>query len=124
MIKPRHVILCVIIVLGVWALLPPRDASKAARIGSDPTRNKELPPTVKYVLRVNPGPLYLPGIVPENSTKPIQGMQKVAEAFEKIHPDTRIEFLGVTGEAREWVVTQLTSGQAPDILQTNVEDVW
>jgi raffinose/stachyose/melibiose transport system substrate-binding protein len=124
LIKPRHVILCVIIVLGVWALLPPRDASKAARIGSDPTRNKELPPTVKYVLRVNPGPLYLPGIVPENSTKPIQGMQKVAEAFEKIHPDTRIEFLGVTGEAREWVVTQLTSGQAPDILQTNVEDVW
>lgn len=113
-----------ILALGVWALLPPRDASKAARIGSDPNRTKALPPTVKYVLRVNPGPLYLPGIVPANSTKPIQGMQKVAEAFERLHPDTRIEFIGVTGEAREWVVTQLTSGQAPDILQTNVEDVW
>jgi raffinose/stachyose/melibiose transport system substrate-binding protein len=125
LIKPRHVILCIILVLGVWALLPPRDKSKAAaHIGSDPSRTKNVPATVKYVLRVNPGPLYLPGIVPENSTKPIAGMQKVADAFEKLYPDTRIEFIGVNGEAREWVVTQLTSGQAPDILQTNVEDVW
>jgi ABC-type glycerol-3-phosphate transport system substrate-binding protein len=51
-------------------------------------------------------------------------MQLVADAFCEKFPDTRIEFVGVNGEAREWVVTQLTSGQAPDILQTNVEDVW
>ena len=127
MIKPRHVILIIILALGTWALLPPRATGKPqARIGSDPSRTqtKNLPSTVKYVLRVNPGPLYLPGIVPANKTTPVEGMKKVAEAFEQLHPDTRIEFLGVTGEQREWVVTQLTGGQAPDILQTNVEDVW
>src|SRR5688500_8143929 len=107
----------------MWALLPPRDTSKAARIGSDPGRGKDVPASVKYVIRVNPGPLYLPGIVPENSKKPIRGMEIVADAFEKLHPDTRIEFVGVTGEAREWLVTQPTGGQAPDVIQINVEDV-
>jgi ABC-type glycerol-3-phosphate transport system substrate-binding protein len=124
-IKPRHLILCVILMLGGWALLPPSDKKKeVARIGSAPIDKSTLPPTVKYVLRVNPGPLYLPGIVPENSKKPIRGMQTVADAFQEKFPDTRIEFVGVSGESREWVVTQLTGGQAPDILQTNVEDVW
>jgi len=26
--------------------------------------------------------------------------------------------------SREWLVTQLSSGAAPDVIQINVEDVW
>lgn len=32
--------------------------------------------------------------------------------------------MGVPGDSREWLVTQLSSGQAPDVIQINVEDVW
>ena len=124
MIKPRHVILCVILLLGGWALLPPAGKKPVARLGSAPIDKSALPPSVKYVLRVNPGPLYLPGIVPENSDKPIEGIAKVGKAFEQLYPDTRIEFIGVPGDVREWLVTQLSSGQAPDVIQINVEDVW
>lgn len=115
-----------ILVLGAWALLPPRenDAKPAARLGSDHTAANAVPASVKYVLKFNPGPLYLPGIVPDNSTKPIEGIAKVGKAFEQLYPDTRIEFVGVAADAREWLVTQLVSGQAPDVIQINVEDVW
>jgi ABC-type glycerol-3-phosphate transport system substrate-binding protein len=113
-------------VLGAWALLPPREnaAKPAVRLGSDPNAAKAVPPTVKYVIRFNPGPLYLPGVVRENSTKPTEGMARVGKAFEQLYPDTRIEFVGVAADVREWLVTQLVSGQAPDVIQINVEDVW
>ena len=121
----KYAILVVILALSVWALLDPADQSKAAHLGSDPNRNKNAARAgVKYVIRFNPGPLYLPGVVPENSTRPIEGFAKVGEAFEKLYPDTRLEFVGVPGDVREWLVTQLSSGQAPDVIQINVEDVW
>lgn len=112
--------------LGAWALLPPRenDAKSTLRLGSDHTAANSVPATVKYVIKFNPGPNYLPGIVPENSTQPIEGMAKVGKAFEQLYPDTRVEFVGVAADAREWLVTQLVSGQAPDVIQINVEDVW
>jgi raffinose/stachyose/melibiose transport system substrate-binding protein len=68
--------------------------------------------------------MYLPGMIPENATRPINGMNRVAQAFEERFPDTRIEVVGVAAESREWLVTQLVSGQAPDVIQINVEDVW
>jgi raffinose/stachyose/melibiose transport system substrate-binding protein len=114
----------VILSLSAWALWPPTDPSKAAHLGSAPTDAKSKPAGVKYTIKFNPGPMYLPGVVPENSEKPIQGFAKVGEAFEKLYPDTRIEFVGVPGDVREWLVTQLSSGQAPDVIQINVEDVW
>jgi ABC-type glycerol-3-phosphate transport system substrate-binding protein len=124
----KHVILPLILVLGAWALLPPREVSDvkpAAQHGpSSSAAAKSVPPSVKYVLKFNPGPLYLPGIVPDNSTKPIEGIARVGRAFEQLYPDTRIEFVGVAADAREWLVTQLVSGQAPDVIQINVEDVW
>jgi raffinose/stachyose/melibiose transport system substrate-binding protein len=124
LIKVRHVILVVILALSAYALWPPADPTRAARLGSAPTDASTLSPQVKYVIKFNPGPLYLPGIVPENSTKPIEGIAKVGRAFEKLYPDTKIEFVGVPGDVREWLVTQLSSGQAPDVIQINVEDVW
>jgi ABC-type glycerol-3-phosphate transport system substrate-binding protein len=123
LIKLRHLILVVILGLSVWALIPPADSSKGG-LGTAPSAGNARPPRVKYVIKFNPGPLYLPGIVPENSDKPIQGIAKVGEAFEKLYPDTKIEFIGVPGDVREWLVTQLSSGQAPDVIQINVEDVW
>jgi ABC-type glycerol-3-phosphate transport system substrate-binding protein len=37
---------------------------------------------------------------------------------------TTIEYLNVPTGTREWLVTQLSAGTAPDILNVNVEDVW
>jgi ABC-type glycerol-3-phosphate transport system substrate-binding protein len=103
--------------------MPPRSAGTAGapveRIGGRRTLN----PNAKHRLRIHPGATYLPGVVPENATKPIQGISRVADAFEKQFPDTSIEFVGAPPR-REWIVTQLSSGQAPDVIQVNVEDVW
>jgi raffinose/stachyose/melibiose transport system substrate-binding protein len=56
--------------------------------------------------------------------KPLQGLYKVAEKFEKLFPDTRIEFTEAPVGSREYLVTQLAAEQAPEILNVNVEDVW
>ncbi|HTL30087.1 MAG TPA: ABC transporter substrate-binding protein, partial [Tepidisphaeraceae bacterium] len=117
----KHIILQIFILLGIWALWPPAEGKVQARLGSAPSTQ---PANVKYVIKFNPGPLYLPGVVPENSNKPIEGIAKVGKAFEALYPDTRIEFIGVPGDIREWLVTSLSSGQAPDVIQINVEDVW
>jgi len=77
----KYFILAIILALYVYALLPPAKGEKQAHLGSDPNRNKDKPASVKYVLRINPGPLYLPGVIPENSKTPIEGIQKVADTF-------------------------------------------
>lgn len=77
---------------------------------------------VKHVLKIFPG-LYVPGTVPFGATKPLEGMNKVIERFEKLYPDTRVEIVNVPG-LREYLVTQLSAGTAPDIFASNVEDVW
>lgn len=120
MAKLKRLILVLIIALGAWALAPPRDAGKVARLGT----SSEAAPNVKYRIRFHPGPLYLPGVVPENETKPTDGIARVGKAFEKLFPDTHIEFVGVPSGSREWLVTQLSAGQAPDVIMVNVEDVW
>ena len=122
LLKAKHVILVGILALSAWALWKPSGAT--ARLGSAPGDGNVKRSAVKYTLRFNPGPMYLPGIVPENTTTPIEGIARVGKAFEKLYPDTRIEFIGVPGDVREWLVTQLSSGQAPDVIQINVEDVW
>ncbi|MEO6434522.1 MAG: ABC transporter substrate-binding protein [Tepidisphaeraceae bacterium] len=111
-----------ILALSVWLLWEPSGA--ALRLGSVAADAAQTPAGVKYLLKFNPGPMYLPGVIQENSNTPIEGIAKVGRAFEKLHPDTKIEFIGVPGDIREWLVTQLSSGQAPDVIQINVEDVW
>ncbi len=56
--------------------------------------------------------------------KPLEGLAKVAEKFEKLYPDTRIEFSEAPVGSREYLVTQLAADQAPEIINVNVEDVW
>ena len=74
LIQPKHVILCVILALGAWALWPPRSGSDKPALGSAaPGAGDAAGTTAKYVIRFHPGSVYLPGVVPENATKPIGG---------------------------------------------------
>lgn len=59
-----------------------------------------------------------------NVGKPLEGLNKVKAEFEKLFPDTRIEFTEAPVGSREYLVTQLAAEQAPEILNVNVEDVW
>lgn len=77
----------------------------------------------KYTIRFAPG-IYMPGRRPMDVGKPLEGLAKVAEKFEKLYPDTRIEFSEAPIGSREYLVTQLAADQAPEIINVNVEDVW
>lgn len=115
----------VICVLALWAFLPADDAGGEASASGDtvtvdgPRQDRE----VKHVLHVVPG-IYMPGTSPVGVSGPLSGMREVARDFQRLYPDTQIKFMDVPATQREWLVTQLSSGQAPDILQVNVEDVW
>lgn len=110
-----------IIVLGGFLLLPPKESGNSMTVGeSEQGRSSQ---NVEFVLRFSPGPTYMPGSVPYGIGKPLKGVANVIEAFEKRFPDTRVEVL-TTPWTREYLVTQLSSGEAPDILNVNVEDVW
>jgi raffinose/stachyose/melibiose transport system substrate-binding protein len=115
----RYIILMLIIAASAWALWPPTKLADRSPLRARESRNVNA----KYVLRVAPQ-LYLPGSKPQNVGKPLVGLNIVADEFEKLFPDTRIEFANVPSGQREWLVTQLSAGQAPDIFNVNVEDVW
>lgn len=77
----------------------------------------------KHTIRFAPG-IYMPGRRPMDLGKPMKALEKVAADFEKLFPDTRIEFTEAPVGSREYLVTQLAAEQAPEILNVNVEDVW
>ena len=112
--------LCVVLGVSAWLLLPPTPATDAT--GETGAAERDLS-KVKYVIKFAPGNQYMPGSVPFGIGKPLQGLSKVIRAFEQRFPDTRIEVINVP-TVREYLVTQLSSGAAPDILNVNVEDVW
>ena len=66
----------------------------------------------------------MPGRRPMDVGKPLEGLAIVAKEFEKLYPDTRIEFTEAPVGEREYLITQLAAGQAPDILNVNVGDTW
>ena len=122
MLKARHIPLVVILAAGVWALWPPSDDETTVRLGSGSPRSGSAKAARRYQLRMAPG-LYLPGTLPQSVGKPLRGLLEVAEKFERLYDDTHIEFVGYP-DVREWLVTQLSAGTAPDILNVNVENVW
>jgi len=123
LIRPRHILLAAILAVSAWALWPSsEELAGGGRLGSRPAAGQADKAGRKYHLRVAPG-LYLPGTMPNNVGKPLEGLLRVAEEFEARCPDTYVEFVG-TPAVREWLVTQLAAGQAPDIISVNVEDVW
>jgi ABC-type glycerol-3-phosphate transport system substrate-binding protein len=123
LIKPKHILLIVILGLSAWALWPSADErAGGGRLGDRPEARQTDKAQRPYHLRVAPG-VYLPGTMPDNVGTPLEALTHVAEKFEALFPDTYVEFVGTPG-VREWLVTQLAAGQAPDIISVNVEDVW
>jgi ABC-type glycerol-3-phosphate transport system substrate-binding protein len=110
----KNLTLLLIIAGSIWLLKPPAGKSAAP---------KKDAPTAKYVLHVFSG-VYTPGTMPHDVGQPLRAIRDVADRFEALYPDTKIEFVNVPSNQREWLVTQLSAGQAPDILCVNVEDVW
>ncbi len=111
----KHVFLLLLIACSAWLLWPPPQPRAEE---SQPQRSDAT-----YVIRMFPG-IYMPGTQPQDVGKPLEAMTRVVAQFEKLFPDTRVEFVNVPSGEREWLVTQLSAGQAPDILSVNVEDVW
>ena len=116
----RHGSLAVIVAVGAWLLWPTaadrRDDPRAAD-------GRATPADVKFVIKFSPGQAYFPDSRPYGLGKPLKGLATVVRNFEAQFPDTRVEVLS-TPAVREYLVTQLAGGQAPDIINVNVEDVW
>jgi len=113
-----------IFVLGIfaWLLRPPSD-EEMERDANLSLQTSLKASDTKYVIKFAPGIFYMPDSTPYDLGKPLQGLKGVVREFERRFPDTQIEILTVPGR-REYLVTQLSSGQAPDIINVNVEDVW
>ncbi len=114
--------LSLVVVLGVsaWLLVPEKEE---VGVEDGETQVAAPPRDAKYVIKVATGIHYQPGTQPYGLDLTLQGFAKVARAYEQRFPDTRVEIL-VVPDVREYLVTQLGSGQAPDIINVNVEDVW
>lgn len=111
--------LAVILAGGAWLLMPPESERKEEPAQADAVQR----PDVRYTIKFNPGFFLMPDSVPFGIGKPLQGLKNVVREFEALFPDTRVEFVNMPG-VREYLVTQLSSGRAPDIVNVNVEDVW
>ena len=114
----RWLSLGVILALGVWAMWPP-PAEEKPQNGKEPAPKRDA----KYKIKFSPGVSYMPGSIPYGIGTPLKGLKEVVDEFETRFPDTEVEIITVPG-LREYLVTQLSSGNAPDILNVNVEDVW
>lgn len=112
-----------VVLLALWALWPPAEEAETAPPGGALPGGGAAPPGVKHTIKFSPGMSYMPGSVPYGIGKPLRGLETVLREFEARFPDTRVQVINVPIN-REYLVTQLSSGMAPDILNVNVEDVW
>jgi ABC-type glycerol-3-phosphate transport system substrate-binding protein len=116
----RAISLIVILGGAVWLLWPPPAEEDPAGGGG----TAEAATEARFVIQFSPGFFYQPDSIPFGVGKPLQGLKQVVREFEARFPDTRVEFTNVPVTVREYLVTQLSSGRAPDIVNVNVEDVW
>ncbi|CAN5636309.1 hypothetical protein BH11ARM2_BH11ARM2_36870 [soil metagenome] len=122
MVPFRHLTLLAVALLGFWALRPPDGDSTEAKGGAEAgaSRVKE---DRKFTIKIVPD-FYMPGKRLNPGDPPLKGFREVGDEFENLFPDTKVEFIDAPVGQREWIVTQLAGGQAPDIININVEDVW
>ncbi|MBT3343467.1 MAG: extracellular solute-binding protein [Gemmatimonadetes bacterium] len=113
-----HWHLALILIVSAW-LLWPTGGETTRTVAGVSTSDED----VRFTIKISPGGAYLPGTHPYGIGEPLQGLTDVIAAFENRFPDTRIDVLTVPA-VREYLVTQLSSGHAPDILNVNVENVW
>lgn len=122
MIQLRHLTLVAVAVIAFFALRPPPASAKEERAGAEAGASRATG-NRPYVIRVVPD-FYMPGKRMNPGDPPLKGFREVADEFERLHPDTRVEMVDAPVGQREWLVTQLTANQAPEIINVNVEDVW
>lgn len=120
--QPKNIILILLLALFGYLLLPPGDADSSGGKPGESGKRKRAS-DAKYVIKFSVGGSYQPGARPFGIGEPLTGLSTVIEAFETLYPDTHIEVVS-TPRVREYLVTQLSSGAAPDIVNVNVEDVW
>jgi ABC-type glycerol-3-phosphate transport system substrate-binding protein len=113
----RILSIALILVVGVVLLLPPYEDAEESSQARNSRRD------ARFVIKVAPGVSHMPGTRPYGLGEPLKGFDQVSRLFEQRFPDTRIEMITVP-TVREYLVTQLSSGAAPDIVTVNVEDVW
>src|SRR4051795_13723945 len=92
-VKPvhvKHAFLLLVLALAAWAFLPSHKTDDLASL----KHRRTLNPNAKYVVRMSPAN-YIPGTVPQNVGQPLQGFNKVADRFERLFPDTAIQFVEV-----------------------------
>jgi len=121
MSKNKLILLVVILVLVFLAYFSEQENEDAGKNDGDISGKAAV--DKKYILRVGPS-LYMPGTMPQGIGKPLEELNHVAAKFEELYPDTKIKYEQVPSSVREWIVTQLSAGIAPDIFYTNVENVW
>ena len=117
----KYSTLALILIWGFFKLLPEREETA---VNSDQEAPSPAKRDVKHVIKFAPGNQYTPGVSLFGMSEPLEGLTKVIRKYEERHPDTRIEVFNVPTVQREYLVTQLSSGAAPDIVKVNVEDVW
>ncbi len=117
----RWISLAVILLGGGWLILAPEFRADEDEGGNGDRESMDR--DYEYVIRFSPGQSYMPDSVPYDIGAPLQGVKQVIRDFEERFPDTRIDVVNVPG-VREYLVTQLSSGNAPEIINVNVEDVW
>ena len=116
----RWMSLAAIVGVGGWLLLAPEFLAEDEEASEAASGERA---EGGYVIRFSPGQAYMPDSVPYDIGAPLQGLKQVIRDFEARFPDTRIEVVNTPG-VREYLVTQLSSGNAPEIVNVNVEDVW
>ncbi len=115
--------LTVIAVGAAWLLRPPEKPGMPDTGSDEPARTR-TDRSRRHVIRIAPGQEYLPGAIPHGVGEPLNGLNLVIADFEARFPDTRVVVVNSPVSVREYLVTQLSSGAAPDIVNVNVEDVW
>lgn len=118
----KHSLLVVVLIISLWAFWPSAGGPGGIAVRTDREDENEAR-EIKFELEVVPGNFYMPGTIPMGIGDPLTGFSEVVADFEALFPDTRVTLRSVPG-VREWLVTQLVSGQAPDVVMVNVEDVW
>ncbi len=60
---------------------------------------------------------YTPEITTGDNPRPLHEFTRLAEEFERLHPDVKVRFLkSPVGDFRTWMRTQLQGGMAPDVM--------
>ena len=113
--------LVIVLFVGAYLMWPVKEEMYKSDDSS--SVSNKVSENIKYDIRFVPGGFCFPGIAPFGIGKPNKGFYKVVDAYQKIHPNTKISFCDAMPQ-REYLVTQLSAGKAPDILMVNVEDVW